>query len=54
MNKLIENDKLKLELKEIQKMFYEILFKLDQIKIKLTSNEKVTKKDIIKIIDGGI
>ena len=54
MNNLIEIDKLKLELKETQKMFLEILYKLDQIKIKLTSNEKVSKKDIIEIIDGEI
>lgn len=53
MNNLIEIDKLKLELKETQKMFLEVLNKLDQIKIKLTSKEKVSKKEIVEIIDGG-
>ena len=53
MNKLIENDTLKLELRETQKMYLEVLNKIDQIKLKLTSKEKVSKKEIIEIIDGG-
>ena len=52
MNKLIEIDKLKLELRETQKMYLEVLNKIDKIKIKLTSEEKVSKKDILRIIDG--
>lgn len=53
MDKLIQIDKLKLELRETQKMYLEVLNKIDKIKIKLTSEEKVSKKDIIKIIDEG-
>ena len=54
MDKLIEIDALKKQIQEMQKMYMELLTKIDKVKIKLTSNEKITKKDIIKIIDGGI
>ena len=32
---------------------YETLVKLDKIKTKLISDEKVSKQEILKIIDGG-
>ena len=51
MNKLIEIDGLKKEIQEMQKMYMELLNKIDRIKIKL-QEEKVSKKDIINIIDG--
>ena len=51
MNKIIEMDSLKLQNKELQKMYLEALNKLDKIKNKLVSNDKVSKKEIIKIID---
>lgn len=51
MNKLIEIDTLKMQIREMQKMYLELLNKIDKIKIKL-QEEKVSKKDIIKIIDG--
>lgn len=52
MNSLLEIEVLKLEIREMQKMYMELLNKIDKIKIKL-QEEKVSKKDIIKIIDGG-
>ena len=52
MDKLIEIDALKKQIQEMQKMYMELLVKMDKIKIKL-QEEKVSKKDIIKIIDGG-
>lgn len=52
MNSLLEIEALKLEIREMQKMYMELLNKIDKIKIKL-QEEKVSKKDIIKIIDGG-
>ena len=51
MNSLLEIEALKLEIREMQKMYMELLNKIDKIKIKL-QEEKVSKKDIIKIIDG--
>lgn len=51
MDKLIEIDVLKKQIQEMQKMYMELLVKMDQIKMKL-QEEKVSKKDIIKIIDG--
>lgn len=54
MKNIIEIDMLKKELKDTQKMVFEALNKLDKIKNKLVSNGKVSKQDIIKIIDGGI
>ena len=53
MNSLLEIEALKLEIREMQKMYMELLNKIDKIKMKL-QEEKVSKKDIIKIIDGGI
>lgn len=51
MNSLLEIEALKLEIREMQKMYMELLVKMDKIKMKL-QEEKVSKKDIIKIIDG--
>lgn len=51
MDKLIEIDALKKQIQEMQKMYMELLVKMDKIKMKL-QEEKVSKKDIIKIIDG--
>ena len=51
MDRIIEIDKLKLELKETQKMYLELLYKIDKVKMKL-QEDKVSKKEIIKIIDG--
>ena len=52
MNKIIEIDSLKMQIREMQKMYLELLSKIDKIKIKLTSDEKISKKEIINIIDG--
>ena len=52
MDKLIEMDELKKENKQLEQDLYIALNKIDKIKIKL-QEEKVSKKDIIKIIDGG-
>lgn len=49
----LDLDTLKLQLKETRLIAYELMKKLDKIKIKLVSDEKVSKKDILKIIDGG-
>ena len=46
MNKIIEMDSLKLQNKELQKMYLEALNKLDKIKNKLVSNDKVSKSSI--------
>lgn len=43
----------KRQLSETRLALYEVLVKLDKIKSKLISDEKVSKKDILKIIDGG-
>lgn len=52
MDKILEIDGLKKEIQEMQKMYMELLIKVDKIKIKL-QEEKVSKKEIIEIIDGG-
>lgn len=52
MNNLLEIESLKMQIREMQKMYLEVLNKIDKIKMKL-QEEKVSKKDIIKIIDGG-
>ena len=49
----LDLDTLKLQLKETILIAYELMKKLDKIKIKLVSDEKVSKKDLLKIIDGG-
>lgn len=54
MNNILEIESLKIEIKKCKKLNMELLHKLDQIKIKLTSNEKVTKSEIIKIIDEEV
>ena len=51
MNKIIELDTLKIELIETQKLLYEILFRLDKVKMAL-QKDKVSKKEILEIIDG--
>ena len=53
MNKLIEIDELKLELKKSYCKLYKTLLILDKIKDKLKQN-KVSKKELLKIIDGDI
>lgn len=42
-----------IQLNETRLALYEVLVKLDKIKAKLISNEKVSKKELLKIIDGG-
>lgn len=42
-----------IQLSETRLALYEALIKLDRIKTKLISDEKVSKKEILKIIDGG-
>ena len=51
MSEIIEIDTLKMQNRELQKIIFEALNKLDKIKNKLVSNDKVSKKDILKIID---
>lgn len=51
MNKLIEIDELKLELKKSNCKLYNTLLILDKIKDKL-KQDKVSKKELLKIIDG--
>jgi len=41
-----------IQLSETRLALYEALIKLDKIKSKLISDEKVSKKEILKIIDG--
>ena len=40
-----------IKLSETRLALYEVLKKLDTIKIKLVSDEKVSKQEILKIID---
>lgn len=44
---------IEIQLTETRLALYETLIKLDKIKTKLISGEKVTKQEILKIIDGG-
>ena len=48
----LEKEMLKFQLEQTQKLLYDTLFRLDQIKMKVTGNEKVSKKEILNIIDG--
>lgn len=41
-----------IKLSETRLALYDALVKLDKIKAKLISDEKISKKEIIKIIDG--
>ena len=52
MNKIIETDMLKAELKYTTKLLCEALFKLDQIKMLLKEDKKTSRKEILEIIDG--
>ena len=51
---MIRIDMLKSELKETQKMLYENLFRLDKIKMLIKSGEQISKKQILKLIDGDL
>lgn len=51
MKNIIEIDMLKKELREKEKMYLEVLNIIDKIKIKLTSGDKVLKKEILNLID---
>ena len=51
MKNIIEIDMLKKELKETQKMYLEVLNIIDKIKIKLISEDKVSKKEILNLIN---
>lgn len=42
-----------IQLSNTRLALYEVLVKLDKIKTKLLSDEKVSKKELLKIIDGG-
>lgn len=42
-----------IKLSETRLALYDALVKLDKIKNKLLSDEKVSKQEILKIIDGG-
>lgn len=42
-----------IELSKTRLALYEALIKLDKIKTKLISDKKVSKNEILKIIDGG-
>ena len=46
----LEKEMLKFQLEQTQKLLYDTLFRLDQIKMKVTGNEKVSKKEILNII----
>lgn len=43
-----------IQLSETRLVLYEVLKKLDKIKIKLLSDEKVSKKELLKIIDEEV
>lgn len=43
-----------IKLSETRLALYEALVKLDKIKIKLVSDEKVSKKEILKIIEEEV
>ena len=42
-----------IKLSETRLALYEALVKLDKIKSKLVSDEKISKQEILKIINGG-
>lgn len=43
-----------IKLRETRLALYEVLIKLDKIKKLLLDNSKISKKQLLKIIDGGI